>query len=223
MRHHARETVEQHRELPVGEIRNGKRRAFVRNVLDVHARDEFEQFRIQMHDRALSARAVVERAGPGLGERNEFLDGFHVERRTDRQHVRHVRHLDDRGEIPDRVVGQLGERRSDGVRAGGRHQQRVAIGCALRDQVRADAATGARAVFDHHRLAPALAEFLRDEARDHIGRPGGRKRHQQLYRFGGISLGEGAGRGGRCGDGDQETGERAGHLHEMVLMKEGDG
>ena len=46
--------------------------------------------------------------------------------------------------------------------------QRVAVGLGLGHQVRADGARGAGAVLDDHRLAPALRERVRDEAREHV-------------------------------------------------------
>ena len=42
---------------------------------------------------------------------------------------------------------------------------------------RADIASGSAAILDHDRLAPALGESLRQDARDDIGGAAGRERH----------------------------------------------
>ena len=57
----------------------------------------------------------------------------------------------DRREVPDRIVRQLlVQRRVDGVRADGAHQQRVAVRRGLRNHVGADGAAGTAAVVDDH-------------------------------------------------------------------------
>ena len=53
----------------------------------------------------------------------------------------------------------------------------VAVGRGFRDDVGADRAAGAAAVVDHHRRLQRLAQHLRERPRHDVGRPAGRKRH----------------------------------------------
>ena len=63
-------------------------------------------------------------------------------------------------------------------------QQRQAVGRRFRHDLRADRGVGAGAVLDHDRLAPVLAHALADEARDDVGRPARRERHDDADRRG---------------------------------------
>ena len=51
-----------------------------------------------------------------------------------------------------------------------------------------DAATGSRAIVDHHGLPHALGEIDADQARDDVGAAAGRERHDQADGFGGVGL-----------------------------------
>ena len=78
------------------------------------------------------------------------------------QHVRHAGDQDHRREVLHVVVGHLRVQAGvDRVGADGAHQQRVAVGCALGDELAADVAAGARAVVDDDLLAPRLRQLLR--------------------------------------------------------------
>ncbi len=71
------------------------------------------------------------------------------------------------------------------------------------------AVLAAGAVLDHHRLAPVLAHPLADEARDQVGRPARRKRHDDADRPAGKirSLGLRCRRDDRRGKRDRRDGE----------------
>jgi hypothetical protein len=52
----------------------------------------------------------------------------------------------------------------------GRHQNRVAVGRGFGDAIAADIAAGAGDIFDHHRLAPELAQPVGHDAGDDVDR-----------------------------------------------------
>jgi hypothetical protein len=62
--------------------------------------------------------------------------------------------------------------------------QRVAVGRGLAYFHRGDGAVGAGLVLHHHRLAENLAERLRDDAHDDVGRRSGAERHHDADRLG---------------------------------------
>ena len=108
-------------------------------------------------------------------------------------------HLRDRGqqrhrlEVALRVVGEVRvDHRVHRHGAVVRHQQRVAVGRRLRRRLGADDHGGARAVLDHHRLAPELGELGRHHPRGGVDRAAGRGRHDDAHGAVGIAL-----RGGR--------------------------
>ena len=79
--------------------------------------------------------------------------------------------LGDRGEVAQRIVGQLLV--DEGVgrhRAHRRVDQRVAVGRGLGDGVRADDGVGARTIVHDPWLAPELAHLLRERARLQVDR-----------------------------------------------------
>ena len=95
-------------------------------------------------------------------------------RRVHHQHVRHAGDERDRHEVLDRVVRHLRiERRVDRLRADRSHQQRVAVGRRLGDEVGAEVAAGAGLVLDDEGLAEGLAELGRERARQDVGRAAG--------------------------------------------------
>ncbi|MCY1375134.1 hypothetical protein D9M69_625240 [compost metagenome] len=69
------------------------------------------------------------------------------------------------------------------MRAGHAHHQRVAVGRRLGDEVGADVPARARAVVDHHRLAPVLAHLHGDQPRRRIGGAARRERHDDADRL----------------------------------------
>ena len=62
------------------------------------------------------------------------------------------------------------------------HEDRVAVGLRLGDDVGADVAAGARVILDHHRLAPLARQLLADEARGDVRRAARGERHDDPYR-----------------------------------------
>ena len=105
-------------------------------------------------------------------------------RRVHHQHVRNAGDERDRHEVLDRVVRHLRiERRIDRLRADRSHQQRVAVGRRLGDEVGAEVAAGAGLVLDDEGLAERLAELRREGAREDVGRPAGRERHDDADRL----------------------------------------
>jgi hypothetical protein len=65
------------------------------------------------------------------------------------------------------------------VRAGIGEPERVAVGVRVRDLASTDTAAAADAVFDHERLAQALAKLLRHQPGDDIGAAARRERHDE--------------------------------------------
>ena len=74
------------------------------------------------------------------------------------------------------------------MRGNGRYTEGVAIRLRLGNCRRADAATAAASILDHHWLAEFLAQLVANDARDDIGGATRRKRNDQPDRFGRISL-----------------------------------
>ena len=63
------------------------------------------------------------------------------------------------------------------------HQQRMAVGRGLCDDIGPDAAAGAPAILDHHRLAQRFLHALGNDARGDVGRAAGGKRHHDAQRL----------------------------------------
>ncbi len=102
--------------------------------------------------------------------------------------VGRARNLRQRREIVKRIVRKfLVERRAHEVRVAD-HQQRVAVGLRLGDQLRADRGTGTRPVVDDDLVPDRFRQPLSQYSARHIGRSAGRKRHHQTYRPAGIIL-----------------------------------
>ncbi len=122
-----------------------------------------------MRRRAIARRGVVELAGRRLGERDQLGDRARRQRGMHDQHVGLGADQDDGRQILDRVVRQIaveaGVGRQDGVVA---HQQRVAVGRRLGDDVAGEVAAGAGAIVGDHRLAEPFVQFLADGARQQI-------------------------------------------------------
>jgi hypothetical protein len=129
-------------------------------------------------------------------ERDQLLHVARRQRRVRIHHQRHDHHLRDRHEVADGVVGRLRlgvEVDGDGADA---HQQRVAVGGRLGDELVADRGIAAGAVLDDDLLAEHLGELGRDEPRGDIGAAAGGRGHDQPDRPGGVALrvsGEGRG------------------------------
>lgn len=134
-------------------------------------------------------RAVVQLARMTLGIIDQLGQGFWRQLRIDHDHIGHGREQPDRREILQRIVGQLlVERLVRGQRAGGAHQQGVAVRGGVRGRRGADIAAGAGAVVDHEGLSERGRHAVEQDARDHVAGAAAGKRHEHLDRAGGIVL-----------------------------------
>ena len=118
--------------------------------------------------------------------------------------MRHVAGERDGREILQRIVAELGLHEGiDGERAVRADEQRVAVGRRARHRFGADAAAGAAAVVDHHRLAERARDPFADQAADDVGIAAGRERHDQMdrpVRIGGEGCARHEARGGAEGE-----------------------
>ena len=165
------------------------RAAVVGHVGHVDAGRDLEQLTGKVQRIAVADRRIVERAGPGPGERDEILHRLHGQFRWHHQHQRRRCQHADTGEIGLGIVGQLAvQQRVD--REAGRtpHEKRVTIGRRLRHRVRADDGIAARFVFNHHRLPQRAPHRVGDGACQLVGGAAGRVGNHQLQRLGGKSL-----------------------------------
>ena len=155
-------------------------RSLVGHVGEVDAGHGGEQRGGEMREARHAGRAVVERAGLGLGQRDQLGDVVHREPRIDHQHIGRGADHHDRREILDRIVRQVSaQTHRHRVRARGGDADRVAVGRRLGDRVGADIAAGADPVVDHDLLAQPGPQPLRQDARDDVGAAAGRERHDQ--------------------------------------------
>ena len=114
-----------------------------------------------------AGRAVVQFAGFGFGECDEFLQRFNAKLRVDHHDVGIGGGHRDGREILQRIVGQfLVDPGIDRDRPGLAEQQRVAVGIGFSDEIGTDDRAGAAAVLDHNGLANAVADAFGDDARD---------------------------------------------------------
>ena len=147
------------------------------HVQEVGAGHGLEQLDRQMIGRARTGRGVGELAGLGLGEGYKLLQRRGLHRRRDHQHQVRVVDRRHRGEIAHQRVGLVGQQRLVGGERVGHHQQRVAVGGRLGDDVGADRAARPRLVLDHELLLQRLAQLLAEDARVDVGRPARPERH----------------------------------------------
>ena len=99
------------------------------HVHDVDAGELLEHLARQVLGAAGPRRGVVEPARLRLRERDQLLHRPRGHRRVDDEHVRHVADVRHRGEVLQRVVGQLAEEVGcDRVGVHVAHDQRVAVG-----------------------------------------------------------------------------------------------
>ena len=118
-----------------------------------------EQFHGHVRRCRVACRSVVEGAGPGFHECDQFprVAGREI-RARDQQH-RKRSDQSDRREVSRRVVGQVGnQNRVDARHPAVNHDQRVAVGRRLGCGHHADGASAAGAIFDNDRLAKVLGQ-----------------------------------------------------------------
>ena len=106
------------------------------------------------------------------------------------EHVGRARHQAHRREVARRVVGHASKQRIDDQTPRAAGKERVAVGDALRDEVGADIAPRAGAVFYHDGLAERIGQALSHKARDDVVRTARGKGHDQTDRARGIVLGK---------------------------------
>ena len=153
--------------------------------------------------------AVVELAGTGLGARDQLLHRLRAVLGANAQERRVLGCERDRGEVLERIIRQVAG--GDRIEHHGdvhRREQGVAVGRQLGDARGGDCGVGARLIFDHHRLAPHLAQTLPDHASENVGRPAGRERHDDADCSVGIGLAVGGSLGGGDGDRGDESDRR---------------
>jgi hypothetical protein len=185
----------------------------VGNVQHVHLGGDPEFLPIQMSAAADAGRAVGKRArlcfrgGDQVPHRRDARGG-----RNDEQHRLRAERRD-LDQVLARVVGQVGiQRRVDRV-ARGVDEQQVAVGRRPRHGDRGDRAAGARAVLDHHRLAPELGELAADGAGDDVGHAPGREGDHHAHRLRRKRL-RGRARGEREQGGREARLQRRGCAHQ---------
>ena len=189
LRQHRRHAVEHQGDLAgqqVGERGGG---ALVRDMHHVDACHGFQHFHAEMVRAARPDRRVIDRAGTGFRERDEFLDRIGRKRGMEHQDLRIDHHQTHRRQVLEHVVGQLRvEGRGDRHAASRSEEQRMAVRARPHDRFYAHDAAGARAIVHDHLLAPGFGELLRDGAPDDIGRPARREMDDQADGLGWIGL-----------------------------------
>ena len=188
----------------------------------VGARHRLEQLTGHVDRGAVAAGRHVEFAGVGLGVGDEvghagdaqcpgFVGVHH-------HHIGHPGHQRDGGEVLHRVKRQLVvQRLVDAVGTHGAHQQRVAVGGGLGNDVGANVAACTGTVVHDKRLAKSLGQLIGHHAGQDVGGAAGREGHHDLHRFGGpgglrqgrqrgrYQYGSGAGQQGAAGEGYRES------------------
>ena len=148
------------------------------------ARHIGEQRAGKMGEAGGADRCIIEGAGLGLGERDQFRHVFRRQARMDRQHIGGAADHDHRGKIRGRIVRQIGiEAHGECVGAERRDSDGVTVRRRARDGVRPDGAARAGTVVDDDLLAEPHPELLRDDAGGDIGRTAGRERHDHADRL----------------------------------------
>ena len=141
----------------------------IRHVHDVGLGHQLEHLHADVELRADTGRGVVELAGIGFDERDQFLEVAGLHRRIADQHQRQPGNHADRREIAEWIVGQVAvEMRIDRHRRVHHHHQRVAVGCCLGELPGRDAAVSGRLVVDDHRLMHRRRESIGDGPRHEV-------------------------------------------------------
>ena len=157
-------------------------------MLQLDAGTLTEQFDHQMGLRRGAGRGVVELAGTGPRQRDEFAERFRRHFRIEQKQQRILPHHNDGGQVALRIVRQVRAGRRHDREARSHHQERMAVGRRLGGRVGADDAARSRTVVDDHRLPERFFEIGRDKPRHHVIQSAGRERHDQLDRTDGIGL-----------------------------------
>ena len=150
-------------------VRQGRRRALVRDMGEVYAGFKLEHFHRQVRSTSDRDRGIGELARLRPGERHQFRYVFGRYAGVDDQVLRRSYSQCDGRQVLDRVKGHLVEQRDvDGQRTVVADQKRVPVRRRLGHVVCADIAAGAALVLDNDRLAQRLLQLGSDQARQHI-------------------------------------------------------
>ncbi|CUI28541.1 Uncharacterised protein [Achromobacter ruhlandii] len=156
---------------------------------ELQAGGPFEHLAGQVARRARPGRTHVAAIALRLDVGDQLGHGRGLHVGTDHQHVGHGGQQRDRREILDRVIRDARiQRRVDAVRAGGRQQQRIAVGRGRCHLLGGDGAVGAALVVDHDGLPQRLRRLGRHRAGQDVGGAAGRMRHDQRDGLGGKGL-----------------------------------
>ena len=139
----------------------------------LHAGKVAEQRGREMTARADAERSIVQLARMRPGVVDQFLDG--AERRVGRHHEDVLRGRDphDGLEVLDRIETLHRRERDVDRQHLSAEVKRIAVSRRLRRRRRTDIAAGAGTILHEHRLAPGLAQLLRDDTAERIdGAPG---------------------------------------------------
>ena len=174
-------------DLAADEIVEGRRRAAIGHQRGLEAELGVEHRARHMGDRADAGMAVAQLVAVGLEVGEELLEvlGRGVLLGDDR--LRRVVGDADLLEAGRRVVLEVGvERGRRRLRAHVADAEGVAIGRRRGDARHARRAAGAADVLDHQLLAQRARHVLAEDARDDVGGPAGRERHDHVDRLIGI-------------------------------------
>ena len=193
--------------------------AVERHMQKVEPEGELEQFGRQLCRLPRTSRCVTVLAGICFHQRDQFLQVVRRERRVDHQDVRRRHRQSDRGEIPDRIISQLGIEARIDDEARGHDEHCIAVRRGLRGGGGADVARTGRQVLHIERLTPSLGQRLRDDVRQHGGGAAGCEWHDDPHGTRGIGLRpRGPRYGGRRGGGAGKAQEvTTNELHRVLL------
>ena len=193
--------------------------AVERHMQKVEPEGELEQFGGQLRRLPRTGGCVTVLAGIGLHQRDQFLHVVRRERRIHHQDVRRRHRQCDRGEIPDRIIRQLGIEARIDDEARSHDEQRIAVRRGLCGGGGADVAGPGGQVLHVERLAPDLGQRLREDVRQHGRGAAGCERHDDPHGARGIGLRSrrprhGGRRGGGAGKAQEVT---TNELHRVLL------
>ena len=164
---------DRHRHLPRDHRVRRVAAALVGDVRELGAGLLLEE--LGRHLERRGARSVVHAVRARLRVLHELLHRPHRERRTHAEEERERADHRHRREVARRRVRELRVgRRVHRHRAGRSHQQGVAVGRRLGDELDRDDRLRARPVLDDHRLPEALGQLRREQARDEVVAAAGR-------------------------------------------------
>ena len=143
-----------------------------------------ERFARQVAGRTHAAAAECKLARVLLAIRDQFFDGVDPQPWVDRHHERHEADHANRGEILDRIVGQVGiETRVGPMRGAVSHQERIAVGRRFCHVARAYDSIGSRLVVDHDADIQIAAHLLGHQTRQVVVGPACREGRNRLDRL----------------------------------------